>query len=185
MFIVRFLLVFIIFGFLLDLNVLHAKVRNYATNSEILESAFPGAEIEKRRVKLTPEMRKEIETLIKRRFFMRRFSFYVAKRGGETLGYAAEANEIGKTKPITFMVILDKKGVVKRIDILVFRETQGYEIKNPRWRKQFVGKSLRDPFRLKRDIDNISGATLSSRAVTKGVKKVLAVFKVVRQILEE
>ncbi len=185
MFVIRFILVFIILSFSLDSNVLYAKVRAYTTKSEILESVFPDAEIEKKTIKITPEMRREIEVLIKDRFFRRRFSFYVAKSRGEILGYAAEVNEIGKTKPITFMVILDKEGIVKRVDILVFRETQGYEIENPRWRKQFVGKSLKDPLRLKRDIDNISGATLSSRAVTKGVKKVLAVFKVVRQIFEE
>ncbi len=183
--IIRILFVFILFGLLLDLPILHAQLRTYATKSEILESAFPGAEIEKRKVKITPEMRKEIETLIKGRFFRIRFSFYIAKQGGEILGYASVINEIGKTEPITFMVVLDSKAVVKRVDILVFRETQGYEIENKRWRNQFVGKSLKDPLRLKRDIDSISGATLSSRAVTKGVKKILAVFKVVKHLFDE
>jgi Na+-translocating ferredoxin:NAD+ oxidoreductase RnfG subunit len=162
----------------------HGQVRTYATEFEVLELAFPGADIEEKTIKITPEMRKKIEGLVKGRFFKRRVSFYIAEKGGETLGYAAVTNEIGKTKNITFMVVLDNSGGVKSVDILVFRESQGYEIDNPRWREQFVGKTLKDPLRLKRDIRNISGATMSSRAVTKGVKKVLAVFQVVRPMLE-
>jgi Na+-transporting NADH:ubiquinone oxidoreductase subunit NqrC len=82
------------------------------------------------------------------------------------------------------MVVLDGAGAVKSVDLLVFRESQGYQVENPAWRKQFIGKTLKDPLRVKRDIRNISGATMSSRAVTKGVKKVLAVFQVVRTLLE-
>ena len=54
----------------------------------------------------------------------------------------------------------------------------GYEVRNPEWRKQFVGKTAADPLRLNADIRNISGATLSSRHVTDGVKRVLATYAV-------
>ncbi len=185
MFIIRFSLAFIVFVLLLASSTLNASVRTYATEHEILEMSFSGAEIKKKKVNITPEMRIDIEKFIKGKFFKRRVYFYVAKRGRQTQGYATVMNEIGKTEPITFMVILNREGVVKSVNILVFRETQGYEIENPMWRKQFIGKSLKDPLRLKKNIDNISGATLSSRAVTKGVKKVLAVFNVVKPFLEE
>ena len=59
-----------------------------------------------------------------------------------------------------------------------YRETYGSEVRNPLWRKQFVGKTLKDPFVLDKDIVNISGATLSSRHITDGVKKLLAFYKV-------
>lgn len=177
---------FIIFGLSFTSYTPHVEASTYATEREILEMAFQGAEIEKRGVKITSEMRKEIKALMKGRLFRlfrRRVYFYVAKRGGETLGYATVAAEIAKKERIIFMVVLEREGVVKSVDIL--REEKGYEIQNPDWRKQFEGKSLKDPLRLRRDIDSVSGATLSARAVTRGVKKVLAVFKIVRPMLEE
>jgi Na+-translocating ferredoxin:NAD+ oxidoreductase RnfG subunit len=36
---------------------------------------------------------------------------------------------------------------------------------------QYKGKGPADPLQLNRDVDGISGATLSSRAVTLGVRK--------------
>jgi Na+-translocating ferredoxin:NAD+ oxidoreductase RnfG subunit len=184
MFALRVSLALVIAFFFAQAGTSYGVVRTYATVEETLEMAFPGAEFEKKTVKLTPEERKEIEALTKRRFFKRRVDFYIARKAGQTLGYATVMNEIGKTRYITFMVVLDPGGAVKSIHLLVFRESQGYEIDNPRWRRQFEGKTINDPLRLKRDIRNISGATLSVRAVTKGVKNVLAVFQVVRPSFE-
>jgi Na+-translocating ferredoxin:NAD+ oxidoreductase RnfG subunit len=184
MFALRVSLVLVTAFFFVATGTSYGIVRNYATVEDTLEMAFPGAEFEKKTVKLTPEERKEIETLTKRSFFKRRVEFYIARKQGRTQGYATVANEIGKTKFITFMVVLDPGGAVKSVDLLVFRESQGYEIENPRWRRQFTGKTIKDPLRVKRDIKNISGATLSVRAVTKGVKNILAVFQVVRPSLE-
>ena len=41
------------------------------------------------------------------------------------------------------------------------------------WRAQFVGKSANSQLELDADIKNISGATLSSKHVTDGVKRIL------------
>jgi Na+-transporting NADH:ubiquinone oxidoreductase subunit NqrC len=47
-------------------------------------------------------------------------------------------------------------------------------VRDPRWRAQFVGKRAGAPLSLDDDIQNISGATLSCRHVTEGVKRILA-----------
>jgi Na+-translocating ferredoxin:NAD+ oxidoreductase RnfG subunit len=46
------------------------------------------------------------------------------------------------------------------------------------WRQQFVGKTAHDPLKLNRDIQNISGATLSSKHITDGVKRVMYFYQV-------
>jgi len=51
------------------------------------------------------------------------------------------------------------------------------QVPRPQWRKQFAGKRASDPVELNRDIQNISGATLSCRHVTEGVKRLLAIHK--------
>ena len=42
------------------------------------------------------------------------------------------------------------------------------------WRKQFRGKTISAPLQVGKDIKNISGATISSNSVTRGVKQTLA-----------
>jgi Na+-transporting NADH:ubiquinone oxidoreductase subunit NqrC len=69
------------------------------------------------------------------------------------------------------------------VEILDYRESHGYEIRNPSWRKQFAGKGRTDPVRLETDIVNISGATLSCRHVTDGVRRILLLHSLVLKSL--
>lgn len=45
------------------------------------------------------------------------------------------------------------------------------------WRSQFVGKSAASALQLNADIRNISGATLSSRHLTEGVKSIMLAYQ--------
>jgi len=94
--------------------------------------------------------------------------------GGRLLGWVYVDQVLGKHEYITYAVALDARGAVTGIEILDYRETYGDEIRNPRWRAQFRGKALGAELKLDRDIRNISGATLSCRHVTDGVKRLLA-----------
>jgi Na+-translocating ferredoxin:NAD+ oxidoreductase RnfG subunit len=73
---------------------------------------------------------------------------------------------------------LTADGHVRGIEVLVYRETYGYQIREADWRKHFVGKTAADPFKLDEDIPNITGATLSCRNVMNGVKRLLALQQV-------
>ncbi len=84
---------------------------------------------------------------------------------------------IGKHLVIDYAVALDPGGQVRQVEILEYRESYGGEIGNRSWLAQFVGKTSRDPLELDQDIRNISGATLSSRHVTEGVKRLLALYE--------
>lgn len=97
-----------------------------------------------------------------------------ARTGDQALGWLVVDQVIGKSDAITYAVALDADGVVTGIDVLEYRETHGSEIRLPAWRKQFVGKTAHDPIRLDADIRNISGATLSCRHVTDGVRRLVA-----------
>ena len=65
-------------------------------------------------------------------------------------------------------------GAVLGVEIMDYRETYGYEVRDAKWRQQFTGKTAAAPLKLDADIKNISGATLSSRHITDGVKRLLA-----------
>jgi hypothetical protein len=81
---------------------------------------------------------------------------------------------IGKHEDITYAVALDSAGAVRGVEILDYRETYGYEVRNEHWRAQFIGKNPASAVKLGQDIKNVSGATLSCRHVTDGVRRVLA-----------
>lgn len=77
--------------------------------------------------------------------------------------------------PIEMLVGIDEKGRVSGVKILNQRETPGLgaNIVKPEFLKQFVGKSVSDPLIPKKDIDAITGATISSRGVCEGVREAL------------
>jgi FMN-binding domain len=80
---------------------------------------------------------------------------------------------VGKHEYITVAVGINANGTVKQIEIMDYQESYGYEVREASWRAQFVGKGVNSPLQLGQDIKNISGATLSSKHVTDGVKRVL------------
>lgn len=83
---------------------------------------------------------------------------------------------IGKHELISYALALDASGVIRQVEILDYRESYGGEIRVPAWRKQFVGKKSGATLMLDDDIKNISGATLSCRHITEGIRKMLAVY---------
>ncbi len=75
-------------------------------------------------------------------------------------------DEIGKDKPITTGFVINN-GRIELVRVLIFRESRGWEIRHAFFTDQFDKASLNKDRQLDRTIDNISGATLSVRAVTK------------------
>ena len=92
-------------------------------------------------------------------------------------GYFVVERVVGKHEYITIGVGINPNGTVKQIEIMDYRESYGYEVREASWRAQFVGKSASSPLELGADIKNISGATLSSKHITDAVKRVLQSVK--------
>lgn len=101
-----------------------------------------------------------------------------AMRGTATVGWVIVDEVIGKHEFITYATGISPDGHVLGVEILSYRESKGGQVRDPNWRGRFRGKTLADPFRLNQDIPNISGATLSSRNITDGVKRLLAIHGV-------
>jgi Na+-translocating ferredoxin:NAD+ oxidoreductase RnfG subunit len=74
--------------------------------------------------------------------------------------------EIGKEKPITTGIVINN-GKIEQVKILVFRESRGWEVRHDFFTGQFKQAALNEDHMLDKTIDNISGATLSVRAVRK------------------
>ncbi|MBA3496888.1 MAG: FMN-binding protein [Gemmatimonadales bacterium] len=99
---------------------------------------------------------------------------YRISRSGTLLGFAQVRNVKGKDQQITYLVATDSADALRDIDILVYREPYGGEVAYEPWRKQFRGKTSNAALQVGKDIRNVSGATISSNAVTRGVRRALA-----------
>jgi hypothetical protein len=141
----------------------------YLTVEQAQKLIFPGASLTAANVALTPEQRAAIEKASDMRLRSEPKVWRVA--GG---GWFIADEVLGKHEFITYAVGLNANGSVKQIEILEYRESYGSEVRDAKWRAQFIGKTAQAPLRLDQDIKNISGATLSSRHVTEGVRRVLA-----------
>lgn len=86
---------------------------------------------------------------------------------------------VGKHEFITLAVALDPTGAVRSVEIMEYRESYGGQVRDPRWRAQFTGKRAGQSLQLGREVKNISGATLSSKHVTDGVRRLLATYAIV------
>lgn len=126
---------------------------------------------------VSPEDRAQLEQATGLRFPIPSYAFLLCRRGGAVVRYAVIMNEVGKSEPITFMVGVEDNGRIGEVALMVFRESRGWEVREPRFTRQFKGKKLEDPIRVNQDIMSYTGATLSSEAIARGVKKALALVR--------
>jgi hypothetical protein len=87
-------------------------------------------------------------------------------------------DETGKDQPITAGFVINH-GRIERVRVLIFRESRGWEVRYPFFTDQFDKAALDEDMELDRKIDNISGATLSVKAVTKLARVALLLDKAV------
>ncbi|GAB4253449.1 FMN-binding protein [Deferrisoma sp.] len=149
----------------------------YHTKEEALRLAFPGADrVDTRTLYLTETQAREVETLSGARLEGRVYTFYVGLREGKPLGYAAIEAATVRTLPQTLLVVLGPDLRVRSVRVLAFFEPEEY-LPPERWLAQFRGRGLDPDLRVGGGIQGITGATLSAQAVTRQVRRVLALAR--------
>jgi hypothetical protein len=153
-----------------------AKV--FYAKEEALRAAFPEADvIDKQTFFLTDDQKKQVETLARTRLDSKLVTLYIGRQGQKPLGYAMIDVHTVRTLPEAVMVVLSPEGRVASTLILAFYEPLEY-LPNERWLKQFDQARLTPDLRVGGGIAGITGATLTARAMTESVRKVLALYRV-------
>lgn len=147
----------------------------YLTVEQAQKAIFPGKSFTAAPVKLTSIQRKAIEQASGVRLLHDEQQVWRVSGGG---GWFIVDEVVGKHEFITYAAGLNADGSVKQIEIMDYRETYGGQIRDQKWRDQFAGKTSKSTLKLDRDIKNISGATLSCRHITDGVKRLLAFYEI-------
>ncbi len=153
-----------------------AKV--YHARDEALQLAFPDAErVEARDVVLTSAQHERIQKLAKAPLESSLVTLYVGWKAGAPIGYAVFDTHTVRTLPETFLVVISPGGTVAATHILAFHEPEEY-LPARRWLDGFAGRKLEDELQIGRGVSSITGSTLSSRAVTAGIRRALAIWTV-------
>jgi len=97
---------------------------------------------------------------------------------GPPLGVAYFERHRVRTLNEVLMFVVSPGGRITRVDILEFLEPPEYRA-SPRWLGQLLGRGLDDALSLKGSVVNLTGATLTSRAIARASRRVLAVHQVI------
>jgi Na+-transporting NADH:ubiquinone oxidoreductase subunit C len=146
----------------------------YLSVEQAQHAIFPGKSFTAAPVKLTSVQRKAIEQASGVRMLRDEQQVWRVSGGG----WFIVDEVVGKHEFINYAAGLTADGSVKQIEIMDYRETYGGQIRDQKWRAQFVGKTSKSMLKLDSDIKNISGATLSCRHITDGVKRLLAFYEI-------
>lgn len=124
-------------------------------------------------VRVRPEgaVRQRVEHRLGRPLADRAFVFYHASTGDSRDGYAFFDSERGQHELIDIGTFFDADGDVTRVEVLAFREPYGDAVRSQRFLRQFVGRDSESGYRVGRDIDAISGATISARSLSRAVRR--------------
>ena len=135
----------------------------YQTEEDFLLEVFSGKVPDQKRLILKSKLRKPIEKILKHPYSGMRVKYW--QNDSKTVWIL---EEVGKEYPITFGMVVSN-GKIAKAKVLIFREIRGWEVKYPAFTRQFVG-ATNDGKKLDKNIDGVSGATLSVWAMTKIAK---------------
>jgi len=160
----------------LSLATGRAGARVYLTVQQALDAAFPKpAKVERRTLYLDEAQARRVEERSGAPVEARVVPYYIGEDAGRPIGYAYFDTHLVRTLPETVLVLVAPDGTLKRIEILSFDEPEDY-LPTSRWLRQFPGRSLQD-LGARQGIRTLTGATLSSRAVTQAARRILAMHR--------
>jgi Na+-translocating ferredoxin:NAD+ oxidoreductase RnfG subunit len=154
------------------------------TQEEALRLAFPEpARIERRTAYLSEAEKEKARALAGAEVRLNQsiVTFYVASRDGEVLGAAYFDAHRVRTLAEVLMIVVTPEAGIARIEVLRFAEPPEYMAPDG-WLAQFEERPLDPGLSLKGEIVNMTGATLTSRAVTRAARRVLALHQVIQPL---
>lgn len=138
---------------------------------ETIKFLYPNASLHFESQVLQQEPKIKAEQAAKQRFSLEKLFIWYIRQDGQTVAYAVMDNVIGKVQPITYLVIYSVDLTIVHVQVLRYREQIGGAIQNKRWLKQFKGLNMGSSFERGKDVDGITGATISVDALTAGINR--------------
>ena len=154
-----------------------------ATEKYIISQFDVDVSINMHTLKLDTELKALVQNRVKQRFYRDELYYWTISNNDTTIAYALMDNVLGKSMPITFLVIVKIDGRIITSEVIKYREAYGGEVGNKNWLAQFTHFSDTSDFKLGKNIDGISGATISVNSLTKGIHKIAVLFPLIKDKL--
>jgi hypothetical protein len=122
----------------------------YFTVEQVQQAMLRGAKLVRAFITLTDAQRKSIEQRTSVKVPNAELRLWTVLDSG----FLIVDEVVGKHEFITYALGLSSDGSMKRIEIMNYRESYGYEVHNAQWRVQFVGKTTQASLKFGQDIKN-------------------------------
>ena len=155
-----------------------------ACEEHLLSLYLKDTDIRMHILNLDRQIKKEVENQVKQKFYRDKLYYWTISQSDTTITYAFLDNVIGKSMPITFLVILNVNGNIIDTNVIKYREAYGGEVGNKRWLQQFINRNKNSSYTIGKGIDGISGATISVKSMSKGIKKITTLFPLIQNQLK-
>ena len=166
-----------------------AELRAQLSLQEALAGVFPPpATVERRTAFLTAQDLDAIQSSAGRDapVTQRVVTYYLARKDGKPVGVAYfDSHRVRTLNEVVMIVVEPQDGGeagrdrIRSVEVLRFAEPPEYHARDA-WLDQFKGKSLDQELSLKRSIANMTGATLTSNAIVRATRRVLAIHDRIR-----
>lgn len=152
-----------------------ASAYAYFTQDALLDSFFPDGASTTVTWTPTADERAALTTTLGYAPPKDSYTFFV-DGGASPTAYALIDEQNGQHEPITFGVKLRADATIERIEVMIYREAYGDGVRAESFRGQFDGLSFKNPMRAGKEIQIVSGATISTRALAIGARRASALL---------
>ncbi len=154
-----------------------AQAKFFMNQTDALAKAFPGASrVERQTAFLTADQVKAIEAASRTKVDSSIVTYYTGFQGESKLGAALFDTRVVRTMPMTYMTVIRPDGTIAFVEVLAFHEPEDY-LPRFSWLNLFRNKRLSANLRLRQDIPNVTGASLTSLAISDGIRQMLATYE--------
>lgn len=155
---------------------LASSAKQYMSEKEFIQQVFPeSSQPVKKVLWLNQSLQQKIATILDHQYPKLRLKYW--KYGEQTVWFL---EKIGKEKPITFGISI-KDNQIHEIKVLAFRESRGGEIRMQAYTDQYKQLSIDNENQLDKQVDGITGATMSVNAMKKISRMALMLAKITNQ----
>ena len=135
-------------------------------------------------LELTAVVKSQLQNTAQQVFYRDELYYWTISKNDSTLAHAFLDNVLGKSMPITFLVLLNTKGEIISSEVIKYREAYGAEVGNKNWLSQFIHFSDTSDYSVGKNIDGISGATISVNSLSRGIRKIALLYPLVKDELK-
>ncbi len=165
------MLISIVFLTLLT-STLHSQKYFVDSLQSCIEQDFgTGCRYNLRELIMLPQVQNTIESAVGQRFASESLYYGVIRRNEKVAGYYFVDTLRARMNTFDILVLYDKNSVIHSVYILRNPDKYNQAINDKNWLHQFQGKRMLVESTNEKQIDSISGATLSSLSLIKGLQR--------------